>query len=250
MWKRGHVRLCMCESLYVCVHLGVNMRICVNIRACGCVYDWAREREKVVGELKHQRADLPQLDPSMLCLELPRWRLFLIFHMPLTQLLHFLGRRMECAQSRRALRDVWLSGLFKGQETRGWSFAHGLIWIHISPYTHPYVPCPQNKQTAELAFTTPVSGQSWHWEKLEEKKEAGKGLTSPESLLLDRHHVSPFIGREVKVEWVQCPALSHTARRERTRLQILSTNHTALQNLVGDSRAFYFVPPNLGQHFD
>lgn len=168
VWVSGGVHVCVdeCVCIYVkawtCTSLYVWELVCVCAFGCErahmckhtCVWMcvWAREREKVVGELKrHQRADLPQLDPSRLCLELPRWRLFLIFHMPLTQLLHFLGRRMECAQSRRALRDVWLSGLFKGQETRGWSFAHGLIWIHISPYTHPYVPCPQNKQQSWLS---------------------------------------------------------------------------------------------------
>lgn len=134
--------VCACESLYVCVHVDVTVCWCVNVCVFACLTEGWKER-RCLENLKNQSADWTQLPPSAsaFLLESPQSRLFLIFHMPLTQS-HFQGPRMECAPSRRALSHVWLSRLFKRQETGGWFSAHGLIWIHISPYTHSCIPRP------------------------------------------------------------------------------------------------------------
>lgn len=133
---RAYVCMGVCAYIWKWVWTGMCLSVCVRAGVCVCVYIWVwpvsmckhlcvwvriwlsdRKREGTGRTWKNQRADWPQLVPWALLLESCQSRFLLIFHMPLTQSPHFCGRRMECAHSRRALRDMWLSGLFKRQET-------------------------------------------------------------------------------------------------------------------------------------
>lgn len=138
-----HVCVCVWELVCVCTCGCDRVLMCKRVCVVACLTEGQKER-RCLENLKNQSADWTQLPPSAsaFLLESPQSRLFLIFHMTLTQSPHFQGPRMECAPSRRALSHVWLSRLFKRQETGGWFSAHGLIWIHISPYTHSCIPCP------------------------------------------------------------------------------------------------------------
>lgn len=156
-------------------------------------------------ELKtNQRADWPQLDPSMLLSESPQSKA-LSYLSHAFDSAHFLGRRMESAWSQSAPRYVLLSGLFHRQETSGfprptpmdYSGFTSIFTLNLASFI-PRI----NKQT-KLVSTTSVSGQSWHWESLEEKKEVKKGLTFPEYSLFDRHQVSHFIGEEMRLDEVK-----------------------------------------------
>lgn len=147
MWK--WVWMCIvrvCESLGVWVHLDVNVCICVNSCVCGYVCDWVKER-RCLENFKKPESHLAMAGPINALFAITPVKAFPYLSHAFDSLATFSERE------RRARSDVWLSGLTKMQEARGWFFARGLICLHISPYIHPCIPCPQNKQMAELAFT-------------------------------------------------------------------------------------------------